>query len=112
MLWISPIAWSQFITKKTFKYDKKKTHFNQLKVYAMSKLLQPCKLKHKLICKDIIIYYKSLNVMQGKKHTPLCKTMAKRFLKYWRFGFKIIYKFNNETIQRSKGKKTHKSSNM
>jgi hypothetical protein len=55
----------------------------------MSKLLQPCKLKHKLICKDIIIYYMSLNVMQGKKHTPLCKTMAKRFLKYWRFGFKI-----------------------
>jgi hypothetical protein len=38
----------------------------------MSKLLQPCNLKDKLICKDIITYYMSLNVMQGKKaHTSL-----------------------------------------
>jgi hypothetical protein len=38
----------------------------------MSKLLQPCKLKDKLICKYIMIYYMSLNVMQGKKaHTSL-----------------------------------------
>jgi hypothetical protein len=47
-----------------------------------------------------------------RKHTPLCRTMVKGFLKYWRFGFEMIYKFNNETIQRSYGKKTHKSSNI
>jgi hypothetical protein len=39
--------------------------------------------------------------MQGKKaHTSL-QNYAKGFFKYWRFGFKMIYKFNNETIQKS-----------
>jgi hypothetical protein len=68
----------------------------------MSKLLQPCKLKDKLICKDIIIYITwAWMLCKVRKHTPLCKTMVKKKFKYWRFGFKIIYKFNNETIQRS-----------